>query len=894
MKRLFLDKDPNRVIRLGIAAFLLPILLVFIAYSAVGIHPFGELNVLLVDAKLQYVAFFSELVRQLRAVELPFFSPFFGMGMNFYGTWAYYLSSPFNLLLPLFPDGAILDGIYLVLLAKIGACGLTFYLFAHKTLRATPMIALIFSLCYALSGFVVNYADNMQWLDAVFWLPVLILCVENLLGKGRSPIYPFVVAILVIANFHQAIMTGVFVVLYVFYAVLRDVRERSRDEILRRLFLVLWNSILGIGMSAIVLLPCYLLLRNQMGLIGQEQPLALFAGNPIESLRGLFLWSSNLQDNAAPAKIYSGLLAIAVVPVFLFRREISKREKILGCGFLLLIALSFHMPFLSFVWHGFDEPNAYPFRYSFCFSFALLMMAVKAIGGPAPILRRPRRVVGVYLAVLTAVLLAAFYAQGIMMMIAFSLFSLIFVVVYLYLTFAKNEKKDLLLVLVCVELVCNTLLITYGHEQVYHYGKYEDFNANSAAIRTALATDDTDSKSGRVALATRVISGNDPLLFGYSGIDSFSSLGNVYAQNAAFLLGYKYYINGLFEISDDTGSLLLHSLFGVTRIVQEADPLGSKGLSAVPTLDLDSPARMSGVTVLENPASLSFAYLVDEDILAYCPDSSGSDPLETCDAMLSAMLGEETITIADVVYTRSLAKMQADVTGPYDTFRPDGQETGDLVLDFVGQGDDTPIYFSVDYRDTVLEEKTSSIAATLSIDGVGDVRLRMPEPYATPSAMCLGAYPEGTEIRLTLHVKGTELVVRQMNVASQCTSDVMEALAPLKENEAEFSWIDNRSADIHLTARESGILFLSIPYDKGWEFTRNGEPVRPVRVAGAFMGIPVAAGANDIEMRFLPDGWIAGASVTAVCLLLAVVQNTVVLARRRSSFRARNLKETES
>ena len=50
--------------------------------------------------------------------------------------------------------------------------------------------------------------------------------------------------------------------------------------------------------------------------------------------------------------------------------------KKLGAGFLLVtLCLSFYFQIFNLVWHGFNPPSSFPYRYSFLFSFLLILTA---------------------------------------------------------------------------------------------------------------------------------------------------------------------------------------------------------------------------------------------------------------------------------------------------------------------------------------------------------------------------------------------------------------------------------------------------------------------------------------------------------------------------------------
>jgi len=392
----------------GILSFVLPALLLALAFLMSGIHPLGGKSILLIDSKLQYVSFFSEYLRQIRAMEFPLFSQFFGPGMNFFGTWAYYLASPVNLLLLLFPKTNILDGMYTVLLVKAGLCGTAFYVYARRTLGSEQAKTLLFSTSYALCGFVVSYSDNMQWLDGVIWLPILVMGIEKVYRSGRCGYYLFVVAILVISNFYIAVLTGVFCLLYSLYVVFRERREdfpgRKRDFLLK----IALFSLLGIGMAAFVLVPVYFIIRNQMSLLGQSGPETLFTVNPFRTIGGLFVGRQDSVVSASLPKIYAGLLMVIIAPVYFLYDGIKRREKVVTALFITFVFVCFHVSILNFVWNGLDFVGWFPFRYSFVFCFLLLTIAVKAINSPDAVLTKHRVFFRTYIIIILLVCMISF------------------------------------------------------------------------------------------------------------------------------------------------------------------------------------------------------------------------------------------------------------------------------------------------------------------------------------------------------------------------------------------------------------------------------------------------------------------------------------------------------
>ena len=82
-----------------------------------GVQPFGDNSFLIVDALHQYLPFFADYHDKLKSLDNLFYSFHGGLGYNFLGLWAYYLSSPLNLVIVLFPKemlNMVLSHLYII------------------------------------------------------------------------------------------------------------------------------------------------------------------------------------------------------------------------------------------------------------------------------------------------------------------------------------------------------------------------------------------------------------------------------------------------------------------------------------------------------------------------------------------------------------------------------------------------------------------------------------------------------------------------------------------------------------------------------------------------------------------------------------------------------------
>ena len=178
--------------------------------------PFGPSSLLTVDLGQQYVDFFAYLRAALLHHPTSLFYSFSkGLGGEMWGTNAYYLFSPLNLLLLFFPGRSLTAGIMLILLLRYGLAGLNFAWLLDKTgWQAGPRIW-AFSTAYAMNGWMIANQLNMLWLDALVILPLIIWGLLKLLHHGQPGTYIAWLAVMMVDNYYMAWMICLFTVLVV-------------------------------------------------------------------------------------------------------------------------------------------------------------------------------------------------------------------------------------------------------------------------------------------------------------------------------------------------------------------------------------------------------------------------------------------------------------------------------------------------------------------------------------------------------------------------------------------------------------------------------------------------------------------------------------------------------
>lgn len=168
---------------------MIPAVVVAVSFAVNLVYPFGDHGVLIIDSLHQYLPFFTEFHEKLVNNESFLYSMGGGLGINFWATIAYYLASPMNFLLVLFPKRNMMDVMALFIVLKLGLCGCTFSWYLAYKEKEKAIFRCFFGTMYALSSFMIGYYFNLMWLDSIAMLPLVMLGIERIVKGGNGKMF---------------------------------------------------------------------------------------------------------------------------------------------------------------------------------------------------------------------------------------------------------------------------------------------------------------------------------------------------------------------------------------------------------------------------------------------------------------------------------------------------------------------------------------------------------------------------------------------------------------------------------------------------------------------------------------------------------------------------------
>lgn len=204
--------------KIYIGSFFIPFMIMMGVCIACEVEPFGDRSLVIIDGLHQYMPFFSEYHEKLRNLDSLFYSWNGGLGYNFLSLWSYYLSSPLNLIIVLFPKTMLNMAVSFLIVLKISLLGLTTACFFISRSHKNNWKVLIFSTAFALSNYMIGYSWNVMWLDSIIMFPLVLMGFDRMMEKKDSRMYCWTLALAMIGNFYIAFMICIFLVLwFLFY-----------------------------------------------------------------------------------------------------------------------------------------------------------------------------------------------------------------------------------------------------------------------------------------------------------------------------------------------------------------------------------------------------------------------------------------------------------------------------------------------------------------------------------------------------------------------------------------------------------------------------------------------------------------------------------------------------
>ncbi len=868
-----------------ILGFLIPFLAVVVTMILRQTEPFGDkYSMLYSDCYHQYYPFFFAFRDALRNGESLLHSWDVGMGMDYLGLIAYYLASPLNLLSVLIPsDALVLEYFSMLMPIKLGFAGLFFAIFLSKVFRKNEISVAMFGTFYALCAWALAYQWNIMWLDTFALLPLVILGMLSLLRERKFILYTVSLFLSVFSNYYIGFFTCIFVLLsFICYEICCC---KSFKRLLSDLMFMALFSALAIGLTAILTLPAYAALQTTQSSVNKFPTKLELNMTDLDTWAGF--WDAmrqsagNMNGGIEPSfkeglpNLYCGVGTILLAFVYLTCRQVKLREKICCVGLLLFFFCSFIIRYLDYIWHGFHFPNMIPYRFSFLFSFVLLVMAYRAFQ-----LRNRIRWWQLVIGAILSLGILFCYAQwdDPLYLVYNGVFLMLYISVLVFITLRKKmpesrRRKDKLAYIqnrnfrrslasfvfagvMVIEMVLNLVNFSsaFPATGISNYPKETDY---AASVIRYMKQREADNLFFR-AEVTRSQTLNDGALNGYNGISTFTSSANVNVTKFMQALGYgakDTYNRYRFEESSPISNLFLNLKYMIDR--DGYVPENSY---------FDERNHFGDVYLLENNAYLPLGFLAETQ-LVNVDFSNVSNPLMFQNELLQAATGIEedpwtlitgkklSVSASDSVTLNTVTKTgycsyQTEDKGTVDyTYVVD--EAGFMCLSLhIYPKNNFNIYVNGICQETNGSEGSYGRAYSLPLTvAVGDVN---PGDIVEVKFKC-GANESGS-MRVYAGVLDEQVFRKAYDILAASTLEL-----------TDFS---NTHVEGTIDCNRNGVLYTSIPQNGNWIATVDGKPAQTILIGEAMVGLLLPKGEHTVVFTYENPDYSLGWKISLCCLLV--------------------------
>lgn len=864
-------------------------LIMMVVYYCFDLIPFGDKTILRMDLYHQYGPLFAEFYERFVNFDSFLYSWTSGGGGTFLGNFYNYLSSPFALVMLLVGHKNMPEAIAIMIILKAMTASFTFSYFLRKKYSSeqSPIIS-AFGVLYACSGYFIAYYWNVMWIDSFYLFPLVMLGIDKIIRERKASLYIVSLTLTFLTNYYMAYMVCIFSVLFfifnyftqyelssTYFGKLKE-RENNIKSTLSyvinslrnsRFFdtgsIFAFSSVMSACLSAFALIPVYFVLQNcsaTSGTFPEELKTYFsvfdFLANHLAYLDPTIRSSG---EDVLP-NVYCGILTVMLVPLFIFSNKISGKEKILSCGILGVMFASCYTNYLNYIWHGFHFPNDLPYRFSYMYSFLLLIFAFRALTFIKEYTRR--QIIGVGTAIIFFVIMVQeigsknFSEVGVWICVAFvGIYCLALGILHSK-NFPKMAVCALLLCSCCAEyIVANTNNYSMDQPKTNFVSDYDDFQILKDKI------DEYEGNDNYRMELTSLRARMDPCWYYYNGVSTFSSMAYEKVSNMQYHLGmFGNYIN---SYTYHRQTPVYNAFFALDYIVDN-DQGSTSQINEEYYNRLFSKGKF---VAYENNYTLPIAFRANEDIEIWSHDNS--NPFEVQSALFQSATG-----LNQVFYDITLDKVSTNnTTCNYDGYGDSGcypyTVTGDsadasLTYDLtVQESGNAYIYFKTGSNS--VERITVSLSDGTAISQPIDTK---------PHILDLGYMEKGDTISVYAPITEGTTGYTYLYAVTLNDEEFKAGYDQLKADSLNIESFEETEITGTLKASEDGIIYTSINYDTGWSVYIDGEKVSDediVIIGDALLGVRVTEGNHTITFKYVPEGLVFGLMISIMALITVLL-----------------------
>jgi len=831
---------------LYIGVFFVNIIIILIYCYEKHVWAFGEKTLLIGDAGNQYLYVMAELWNKVHNRENIFYSLNACMGYDFYTNFAYYLSSPFNLIPLLFPKDMLEDTIQFVMIVKWACCSVTMAYYVMHTSHnkiniAKNLIAVLFGLAYSLSGYMIAYMFCYNWFDVFILLPIVILSFENMMeSKGWFSYYLFL-TLCILCNFYMSFLLSIFLLIFFF-----NQDFSSFVEFKKRGIRFVTTSFLSIVSSGIILLPCLFMVLNRVHESNVDYNAERSNCTLVELITGMYWGTPYAANQGQTPNLFMGcfVLFLIVLGIFSKMRLLIKVKRLMT---LMLFGFSYLNPEVNLMWHGFIKPHGYYHRFTYIVIFFAIYMSIELL--PQLKYIRVRYIISSLTIIIVGYVWNFFHTKDYydfyVYLVTLMLLVLYSIILIYYrkgdLTFHNMVK--IIFVVMCVEMFSSAFI----KMNAYIGEPLEKRNDQKAVIELMAKHHLGDGE--RITYTN--IDSNIGMWIQENSVPGFLSFSNGRTRSLLYKMGVSTFENDA-SVEYSGGSPVLNLLVNLRYAI---------GRSSLYFSDVLPVQQEDEISLYQTEHNLGLGYMVDEDIKDWKYNKNNN--FENQNEFIKKT------TKRDNVFIDLKPDIECIVNG--QTVKANAE--GNYCYKMIGMFDSVRVRYIVPKNmDLYLYYNNSAFGyCTLRIDDEEKFVSKRPSNVGT---VHVGNVGQGQLVELCMQLIGSKSACEQVSfqLANFEENAFLKAFDSLKKNVMQIKQFDSNYIKGVIHVDKTGIMMTAIPYMEGYKVYVDGEKTKILALLNqTFLAIPLESGDHTIVMKYITPGFVGGCVMTCVGVLMTGV-----------------------
>ncbi|MCR4590559.1 MAG: YfhO family protein [Lachnospiraceae bacterium] len=794
--------DKKNRLCLYLLSFFIPIILLLAAFFIHGIYPFGDNTVMTGDMEYQFVDYLAYLKTIITGNNDFSYSFSKNLGGSMAGFSAYYYYTPLNFITLFFPNTLlpVAESVVIVLTAALSS--LTMAILLAEKYEADAR-SVLFSVAYALCGFSATYFQLTMYSGNLILFPLIILGLLNIIEKpGNNMLYLVTLVLAVLFNYYSGYMICIFSLLFfISEEVIRGFDKKACISFIG-------SSLLGVLLTAFNLVPAVLSLRGEKNSFS----FGIFRTFSLSRLP-LQLLPCSFDGNVSTGlpNIYCGVLTVIFFVIYILYKKFPVKERLVMLLLCAFLVLNFWINVLNIVWHGFNQPIGFPYRYSYMFSFLMIIGAHRTYK-------------------------ELFTGSGKLLVIV----------------------PVILIILQLGDLTWNyqDVMNYYGLSSLSEYQKYlTDTNEKLNVCREDNRASYNENELYRIEKYFRRTN-NDAMQFNYAGLSHFSSSEKKDKINFMGKLGFRN--NGNWSFYNESSTDFVESFLGVRYILSQ--------FATTPNFYNNIFSNEEEETyIFRNENALPLMFNTTEAIRDINYNGYNGNPFMLQEALASSLNGKENRIFEEAeilsVELDNLKKKAVDGSTIYEKIDPDRDASINIRIKIKDHQQNLFAYFDSD-----LVQNAEIFKDDVSY-GEYFTRYRW-------NIVSFHRSKKKVERVIRIRPKDERLDIKNMFFYFEDRDKVEALMNEVRENPSELEKITSSHLKGRITVPDyGGTVTLTIPYDRGWTIYVDGVKAEQKKAAGILMSFDAAPGEHNIEMKYCPTGSIAGKiiSIFAFFILLGML-----------------------